>query len=440
MQRRLPVEQDDVPVDELPLDGVVDVDSLRHIGGVPVRDPDPPSVGTDDVVHTGEVRLVGRGCGTAGHHLPDLLDVVLVDVHGNGELPGSDDRDTDLVDGEQRIGRDDRTRGEVHTLSGQVGSETSLLTLEPLGQGLQGTAGPVPRRRDTGRLVVEVGGDVVLEQLPQVLDDQLGGTGVTVLPEPLVDPQDVDQLVGQVVLGPVSGVEGDGGPHGHGRDGQRSEHHPLGPAGGGLDSEGDEVLVGDPLEPLADLLGRELVVVLDLAECRGLVELDLDLLGTAVGADALPGRVLGGLLGEVLDLDGASSELLHPLHALPTGLDLVLGEHQPAALAAGGLQEHLDVLDEPDVDDGQGEVDVAEVPGALVHLASAGLAAESGLDDSHVGVHKSHLDGVALLVVGVCGDDLGGRHLPDLLGGDAGEFDRSDPLGDTANCHLKSSS
>ena len=50
---------------------------------------------------------------------------------------------------------------------------------------------------------------MVLQQLPQVLDDQLGRTGVTVLTQPLVDPQDIDQLVRQVILGPVAGLQGD---------------------------------------------------------------------------------------------------------------------------------------------------------------------------------------------------------------------------------------
>ena len=361
-------------------------------------------------------------------------------MHGNCELPCGEDGHSDLVDREERIGRDDGTCGEVNTLSGQVGSETSLLSLQPLCEGLQGTSGPVPRGRDSGCLVVEVGGDVVLQKLPEVLDDELGCSRVTVLPEPLVDPEDIDQLVGEVILGSVSGVEGDGGPDGHGGHCECGEDHPLGSAGAGVDTEGDEVVVGDPLEPLTDLLGGELVVVLDLPEGGGLVQLDLDLLGTAVGAHSLSGCILGGLLGEDLDVDRSSSELLHPLHALPAGLDLVRGQHEPAALAAGGLQEHLDVLDESDMDDRHGQVDVSEVSGTLVDLASACLTAETGLDDSHVGVHESHVDGVSLVVVCVCGDDLRRRHLPDLLGGDAGEFDRSDPFCDSAYCHLKSSS
>ncbi len=209
VQRRLPVEQDHVPVDQLPLDDVVDLESLRHGLGVGLGDPDPPAVVADDVVGAGDVRGLLGGLGSAGDQLAHLLDVVLVHVHGHGELPGRDLRNTHFVDGEQGIGRDDGTGAEVDTLTGQVGPEASLLTLEPLREGLQGTPGPVSCGRNAGGLVVEVGGHVILKKFPKILDNQLGCTVVTVFPEPLVDPEDIHELVGEVVFGSVSGLQGD---------------------------------------------------------------------------------------------------------------------------------------------------------------------------------------------------------------------------------------
>ena len=348
-------------------------------------------------------------------------------MHGNGELPGGADGHSDVVDGEVGVGGDDGTGGEVHTLTGQVGPEPSLLTLEPLGQGLEGPSGPVPCGRDSGGLVVEVGGDVVLQELPEILDDELGCTVVTVLPEPLVDPEDIDQLVGEVILGPVSGLQGDGGPDGHGGNGEGGEDHPLGPADGGVHSERPEVVVGDPLEPLADLEGGQLLVVLvDDPEGGGLVELDLALLSVTVGTDSPVGGRLDGLLAVVLLIDGVSSEVGDGVQPVDPVLDLLGGKHEPAALAAGGLQHELDVLHESDVDYGHGELDASEVSGTLVDLAVAGLAAESGLDDSHAGIHETALDGVSLVVVGVGGDDLHRGHVLDLFRRDAGELDGSD--------------
>ena len=175
VQRRLPVEQDDVSVHELPLDGESLFEVLCEEFGVVSGDPHLPLIGLDDVVDSGLVlSILGPLLGSAPDHLTDGLDVGGVDVNGDRELPGCGDGDSDVVDGQHRVGGDDGTCGEVHTLTRQVGSETTLLTLEPLSQSLQGTSGPVPCGRDTGGLVVEVGGDVVLQKVPQVLDDQQG--------------------------------------------------------------------------------------------------------------------------------------------------------------------------------------------------------------------------------------------------------------------------
>ena len=175
VQRRLPVEQDDVSVHELPLDGESLFEVLREELGIVGGDPHLPLIGLDDVVDSGLVLSVsGPLLGTSPDHLTDDLDVGGVDMDGNGELPGCGDGHSDLVDGQHRVGRDDGTCGEVHTLTGQVGSETTLLTLEPLSQSLQRTSGPVPCGRDTGGLVVEVSGDVVLKEVPKILDDQQG--------------------------------------------------------------------------------------------------------------------------------------------------------------------------------------------------------------------------------------------------------------------------
>ena len=473
VQRRLPVEEHYITVGELALDDVSDVEVLGlelHVG---VHDLDPASVVPDDVVDTGEVVLVHvdlcvavieelpRGLavvvlvallvvleeplecdGSPHQERAQVLDVVLVDAYGDGELPGRCDRHSDLVDGEERIGRDDGTCAEVDTLSGQVGSETSLLSLEPLGQCLQRASGPVPRGRDSGYLVVEVRGDVILQELPQILDDQLGCSLVTVLPQPLVDTDDIDQFVGEVVLGPVVGLEPDGRPDGDRGDGQCLEDHPLGPACLRVDSQNDEVVLGDPLEPVADILGGELGLVLVLeVEGGGLVQLDLHDLRSAVGAEGVLGCELGGLLGVFVYIVRVPSELLDALEEQGTLLLLLVGEHEPAALAASALQEGLDLLDETDVDDRPREVDVTEVSGTVVGPGTACGALESALDDSHVAVHETAVDGVSLIVVGVCGDDLYRGHPPDLIGGQAGELDPVDPLGDSVGVdHLNSSS
>ena len=248
--------------------------------------------------------------------------------------------------------------------------------------------------------------------------------------------------MGEVILGPLSGLEGDGGPHGDRRNGESGENHPLGPAGLGIDTKGDEVLVRDALKPLTDRLRSELLVTLRglLTEGGGLVQLDLVVFLTTIGTDGPVGCGLGGVLGEEFDVNRISSELIHTLHLSPCGLCLLSGEHEPSTIpvAAAGVQEGLDVLDESDVDDGPCELDVSEVSGTLSGFASAGLTLESGLDNTEAGVHETALVGESLIVVCVRGDDLHCGHLPDLFRGKARELDRTDPL-DHVVAHLKSS-
>jgi len=100
---------------------------------------------------------------------------------------------------------------------------------QPLAEGLERAAGAVARRRRPADLVVDERGDVVLEQFPEVLDDQLRGTCLAVLHEPLVDPDDVDQLVREVVLGALAVVERDGrSGGGDRRDRKHRQDHPPG--------------------------------------------------------------------------------------------------------------------------------------------------------------------------------------------------------------------
>ncbi len=66
---------------------------------------------------------------------------------------------------------------------------------------------------------------------------------------------------------------------------------------------------------------------------------------------------------------------------------------------------------------------MTEVTGTVIDLTTASLTLESGLDNTHPGVHESSDEGVAFVVIGVCRDDLDGRHGPDLLRGKTGEFD-----------------
>ena len=148
------------------------------------------------------------GCSNGPGHdqLLERLDVPARDLVRDGELLRDLERDSDLADVEARVGADDRPAGEVDPLSGERPSEPAFLSLEPLAERLERPSGAVVGLRDAGDLVVEVGGDVVVEQVDEVLDDEVRRPRLLGLPDPLVDAEDVHYLVGEVVLRPDAGL------------------------------------------------------------------------------------------------------------------------------------------------------------------------------------------------------------------------------------------
>src|SRR5256886_2899553 len=268
-------------------------------------------------------------------------------------------------------------------------TESAFLAFQPLDERLQRTSGPVPGGRNARRLVVEVRRHVILEELPQILHDELRRAGIPILAEALVDPQDVDELVRQVVLRAVSALQSDRWTNGHRRDEQRGQDHPLRSGDLRIHPEDAEVLVRDPLQALAHLLRRELVAV--LPERRRLVEGDLALFLAAMRTPLAFLRLAGRLLRDETDLRHVAAELLDLFHLRHVLLRLLAREQETSALPARRLKELLDVLDVPDVDHGHREVDVPEVTRAIVDLAAARLAPEAGLDDPEVGTHHAQV-------------------------------------------------
>src|SRR3989441_1335156 len=429
VQRGLPVEQHEVALDELPLDRVADLDGLGDDFRVLLRHADPPAVWPDDVVHAGRIFSQGtKRRRTPLHPLLDNVQIVGLDVDGDGQLAGGLDRHADLVDRENRIRGNHRPGAEVHTLARQIRTESAFLAFQPLDDRLQWTSGPVPGGRNSRRLVVEVRRHVILKELPQILHDELGRTRVPILAETLVDPQDIDELVREVVLRAVSALQGDRRTNGHRRDEQRGQDHPLRSRDLRIHPQDTEVLVRDPLQALAHLFRRELVAV--LPERRRLIEGDLALFLAAMGTPLALLRLAGGLLRDEADLRHVAAELLDLFHLRHVLLCLLAREEEAAALSARRLKELLDVLHVADVDHGHRKVDVPEVARAIVDLTAARLAPEAGLDDPEVGIHQAHVDRESIVVVGVGGDDLRRRHPPDLVGAQQGELDRLDSFRD----------
>ena len=76
----------------------------------------------------------------------------------------------DLIDPQVRIRRDDSTAGEVDTLSGEITTETTLLSLQSLAKTSYWLLAHL--RRHSWKFGVDVHGNRQLEELPLFLQDE----------------------------------------------------------------------------------------------------------------------------------------------------------------------------------------------------------------------------------------------------------------------------
>ena len=304
---------------------------------------------------------------------------------------------------------------------------------------------------------------MVLQEFPQVLDDELRRTGVAVLTQALVDAKHVDQLVGQVVLRAVTAVQGDGRSDGDRRHRQHLEDDPFG-AVGLVHANEDQVLIGHGGEPLAHVTGVELTLgLLTAAGCTDLLLevgrlLEDDFALRLAAVHARLALCTGGHLLDVLDdlgeLSGTDAvlgdDVVHAVTVVVLLTQLGVGrvradgvvKQNAVAGVARGLQRGLDQVHEPDVNDRELKRDVPEVTRAFVVLAVVRGADHTRLDDAHVRVHQTLRVGVAVVLVGVRRLDLNGRHLADLGRVHQAEADRGDSLRDqhALSTHRRSSS
>ncbi|VVB67941.1 Uncharacterised protein [Candidatus Norongarragalina meridionalis] len=145
------------------------------------------------------------------------FEVPFRDADGNRKFAGKLLRHAELVYAECRVRRNNRARAEVHALSAQVVAQASFLAFKALEQRLKLASGAVAGGRYSRGFVVEVSRNVVLQQFPQVLDDQLRRSCVDVLFQALIDAEDVYELVRQIVFRAFSSLECNGRANGYRR-------------------------------------------------------------------------------------------------------------------------------------------------------------------------------------------------------------------------------
>ena len=152
----------------------------------------------------------------------------LVDDEGLEQLDGHRLGQAALVQLQLGTHDDHRAARVVHPLSEKVLAETSLLPLQHVGQRLQRPLAPAADRLGAPA-VVEEGVDRLLQHPFLVPEDDLGRPHVDQLLETVVAIDDAAVEIVEVGGGEPSSVEGDEGPQVGRDDGDRVQHHPLGP-------------------------------------------------------------------------------------------------------------------------------------------------------------------------------------------------------------------
>ena len=285
---------------------------------------------------------------------------------------------TALVESQIRSDHDHRSSRVIDPLAEQVLTEPALLALDHVGERLERAVA----RTENGPLaavVVEEGVDRLLKHPLLVADDDLRCVQVDQLLEPVVPVDDPTVQVVQVAGGEVARIEQNERAK-VGRDHRDAlENHPF------------RTVVGiaealDDLEPLGE--------VLHLLLAGGLVELLAKLLGERDEVE--PGEELAYGVGPHVGLVGVSKLFLgfaevflgEELTFLERGIagvddDVILEVDDP--FEAGGLHVEQGAqaaghrLEEPDVNDRRGQLDVAHA-----------LAADPGMGHLHAATVADH--------------------------------------------------
>ena len=255
-----------------------------------------------------------------------------------------------------------------------------------------------------------------------LLDDvRRGGWVLHLFQQGLVDFDDLDEDVAEIILAALLSVVLYGGPHGRRRDGESLADHPFRARVDRVETHEGHVLVGDPGKDFDHDVGRNFhglvaVVVRPFGQ-NGREAFFLDFRNLAAATVVV-------VLAAALDLGSNGVDALPPFvvrQGLPT-LELSLVDQKLAAFEADDLQDPENCVDEVHVEDGFGEVDVAEVTRCLQVAQPVGGTESAALQSSHARVeqpagHRYVVD------VGVPARDFHNGGAADRLGGQQPEAD-----------------
>ena len=420
VQRRLPIEEDVVAVNHMPVHDVALV-QIDHVGvDVPQRDH-PLLLLDEDRLGTRVFRAVADV-----HHQA----VAVVGRHDFGlrEVCRNLFRNAELVDVNVGVGRDDGAGGEIDSLAHQVATDAAGLGAQSGLERLEWPTRPLCGRWHALDVVVDVGRHVEFEVERVLLDVVPRLALVDLLAELLVAANDINEFVREVVVHPLVVVHHDGRADGERRNGEDGADHPRGAAVLGVKAENADGLVGHPLEAAEHELGLDGHKVFVVARHLAVEAADrtLNLLNLAEHC-GFAGRAGDGLLvalgGLVDGGDGILANGRETIHTEELGLEVAFfgGGVARNDVELGAAQtdrvESLDRKVEELVEvDGAGECDVPKVALALEIGVLAGRADAAALDDAEPCVKDSARNRVVALMR-LVGDDLHDRATQNLLGG-----------------------
>ncbi|MPL98794.1 hypothetical protein SDC9_45003 [bioreactor metagenome] len=291
-------------------------------------------------------------------------------------------RQAALVQLQLRPGHDDRTAGEVDALAEQVLTEPALLALEHVGQRLQRTL--VGAGDDAAATaVVEQRIDRFLQHALFVAHDDVGRSQLDQPLQTVVTVDDATIEVVQVRGRKAATIERHQRAQFRRDHRQHGQDHPFGTV-----ARLDERL--DDLQPLDDLLRLQLA--------RGFLQLLAELFGGRLEVDR--GQHLADRLGADIGGEGVRTVLVLRVEILVLGQQLAIGQVGQAGLdddvvfevedALEITQRHVQHqadargqrLEEPDMGDGRGQLDVAHALAADLlqrHFDAAFLADDAAI-------------------------------------------------------------
>ncbi len=276
---------------------------------------------------------------------------------------------------------DDGAAGVVDALAEEVLAEAARLALEHVAEGLEGA----PAGAGDGAAVAAVVEDRVdglLEHALLVADDDVGRLELLEVAQAVVAVDDAAVEVVQVRRGEAAAFEGDERAQLGRDDGHDREDHVLGPAAADAEALADLHALGDLLARLLGLGGLDLL----LEALHERVEVDArEDLADALGAhDGLEGVAV---LLEVVLVLGLGQELVGlERRVAGIGHEIVLVVDHAVEGAGRHVQQQADAargaLEEPDVRDGHGQLDVAHAVSA--HAGDGHFDAAAVADDALV--------------------------------------------------------